>query len=84
QHLLSGYYRPKTLDALYRDGLAASMPLDAYLHWFEALPADLREEMRARWGDPRRHWALRDIDGQRRFVFPAAAATAADYPGAPP
>ncbi|MEH7972653.1 cobaltochelatase subunit CobN, partial [Pseudomonas aeruginosa] len=43
-----------------------------YLHWFEALPADLREEMRARWGDPRRHWALRDIDGQRRFVFPAA------------
>ena len=72
QRLLGGYYRPQTLDALYRDGLAASLPLDAYLHWFEALPADLREEMRARWGDPRRHWALRDIDGQRRFVFPAA------------
>lgn len=47
QRLLGGYYRPQTLDALYRDGLAASLPLDAYLHWFEALPADLREEMRA-------------------------------------
>ncbi|OZN80847.1 cobalamin biosynthesis protein CobN, partial [Pseudomonas aeruginosa] len=72
QRLLGGYYRPQTLDVLYRDGLAASLPLDAYLHWFEALPADLREQIRARWGDPRRHWALRDIDGQRRFVFPAA------------
>ncbi len=34
QRLLGGYYRPQTLDALYRDGLAASLPLDAYLHWF--------------------------------------------------
>lgn len=29
QRLLGGYYRPQTLDALYRDGLAASLPLDA-------------------------------------------------------
>ncbi len=73
QRLLGGYHRPQTLDALYRDGLAASLPLDAYLHWFEALPADLREEMRALGASPRRHWTLRDIDGQRRFDVPGGA-----------
>lgn len=72
QRLLGGYYRPDTLDALYRDGLAASLPLDAYLRWYDALPAPLREQLRQRWGEPGKHWALREIDGQRRFLFPAA------------
>lgn len=71
QRLLAGYYRPETLDQLYREGLAESLPLSDYQAWFERLPEALREALLARWGDPAEHWALREIDGERRFIVPA-------------
>ncbi|MCQ4292124.1 cobaltochelatase subunit CobN [Pseudomonas stutzeri] len=71
QRLLAGYYRPETLDQLYRDGLAESLPLSDYQAWFDRLPEATREALRARWGDPAEHWALREIDGERRFIVPA-------------
>lgn len=49
QRLLAGYYRPETLDQLYRDGLAESLPLSDYQAWFDRLPEATREALRARW-----------------------------------
>ncbi|WP_313513369.1 cobaltochelatase subunit CobN [Pseudomonas sp.] len=73
QRLLGGYYRPETLDALLADGLAAHFPLSRYQAWLAELPEGRRQELLARWGDPARHWALRQVDGQPQFVIPAVA-----------
>ncbi|MFQ7901700.1 cobaltochelatase subunit CobN [Stutzerimonas degradans] len=69
--LLGGYYRPETLDALLADRLAISLPLPEYQRWLVDLPESSRQALAERWGDPARHWALRDIEGQPHFVIPA-------------
>ncbi|WP_395503116.1 cobaltochelatase subunit CobN [Ectopseudomonas mendocina] len=70
QRLLAGYYRPETLDDLLRDGLADTLSLQDYLTWLQRLPQTTRETLVSRWGDPAQHWALREIDGELRFVIP--------------
>ena len=72
QRLLAGYYRPDTLDALYRGELAAALPLVTYQQWLHSLAASVQQEMQERWGDPASHWALRQIDGQPHFIIPRA------------
>ncbi len=72
QRLLGGYYRPESLDGLLEDGLAVTLPLANYQGWLEQLPEPSRQALFERWGEPADHWALRQIDGQARFVIPAA------------
>ncbi|MCO7632255.1 cobaltochelatase subunit CobN [Pseudomonas guariconensis] len=71
QRLLAGYYRPETLDQLLREGLADRFPLKDYQAWFNSLPQATRDALIARWGDPAKHWALREVNGERQFIIPA-------------
>lgn len=71
QALLAGYYRPETLEDLRTRGLAAELPVAVYRHWLDGLPAGVRAELAARWGDPARHWAVRPgADGAPAFLIP--------------
>ncbi|TLX54906.1 cobaltochelatase subunit CobN [Stutzerimonas nosocomialis] len=72
QRLLGGYYRPESLDGLLEDGLAVTLPLADYQRWLDQLPEPSRQALLQRWGEPADHWALRKVDGQARFVIPAA------------
>lgn len=71
QRMLAGYYRPKTLDELLRDGLADTLSLQDYQNWLADLPLSARNSLTTRWGDPAKHWALREIKGEKYFVIPA-------------
>jgi cobaltochelatase CobN len=70
QAMLSGFYRPETLDALLREDLAATLPVASYRRWLDALPAARRAAMLDRWGAPEAHRAVREIAGEPRFVIP--------------
>src|SRR5690554_1213662 len=72
QRLLAGYYRPDTLDALHRDGLAAALPLTDYQNWLQDQAAEVQQTLLQRWGDPAGHWALRQINGELHFIIPRA------------
>ncbi|MCQ4306475.1 cobaltochelatase subunit CobN [Pseudomonas stutzeri] len=72
QRLLSGYYRPQTLDALLAEGLAVTLQLSDYQRWLADQPAFRRKALLERWGDPADHWALREVDGKPHFIIPAA------------
>lgn len=69
--MLGVFYRHEELDGLRGRGLAATLPVARYRAWLDALPADRRERLLARWGDPARHWAVRTVDGEAAFVIPA-------------
>ncbi|TBV09978.1 cobaltochelatase subunit CobN [Phytopseudomonas dryadis] len=71
RRLLGGYYHPERLQQLYEDGLAVTLPLSSYQAWLSQLPEDRRNALRERWGEPSAHWALREIEGEPRFVLPA-------------
>ena len=70
QAMLAGYYRPETLDALRERGLAGTLPVRAYRSWLDALPAQRKSELLAKWGEPEQHSAVRDIGGEKQFVIP--------------
>ncbi len=70
QAVLGGYYRPETLDKLLADGLADTIPLARYRAWLDKLPEVSRTQILERWGLPDSHWALREIDGELRFIVP--------------
>ncbi len=64
--------RPGALAELVATGRAALLPVAAYQHWFDALPARLRDPMLRAWGAPRdfKPMVWRDRRGQPYFVFP--------------
>lgn len=70
QALLGGYYHPERLDALLDAGLADTLPVADYRRWLATLPASRRDELRAQWGDPAHHPAVRQRHGQAVFVLP--------------
>lgn len=70
QALLAGYYRPQSLDGLLERDLAVAFPVARYEAWLRSLPAQRRDELTRRWGDPRQHPAVRRIDGQPCFILP--------------
>lgn len=70
QALLGGYYHPERLDALLDAGLADTLPVADYRRWLSTLPATRRDELRAQWGDPAHHPAVRQRHGQAVFVLP--------------
>ncbi|TBU77868.1 cobaltochelatase subunit CobN [Pseudomonas daroniae] len=71
RQLLGGYYHPQTLDRLLEKRLAITLPLSAYQAWLAQQPRAVQQQLRARWGEPSVHWALREVDGEQQFVIPA-------------
>lgn len=70
QALLSVLYHPDRLDALLKQGLAATLPVKRYEQWLAGTSPSVRTQMRERWGDPKSHWAVRSIGGEKQFVIP--------------
>ncbi|GAM60345.1 cobN-like chelatase btuS for metalloporphyrine salvage [Vibrio ishigakensis] len=68
--LLSGYYQPEQLKALYEEGYAVALPLRSYFIWYRNLPHETRQFIDDWWGHPMKYDGLVDIDGQPAFVFP--------------
>ncbi|WP_312734214.1 cobaltochelatase subunit CobN [Brevundimonas sp.] len=69
--MLGVFYRHEALDDLPSQGLTVTLPVARYRAWLDALPAASRDPILARWGDPARHWAVRDVDGAPAFLIPA-------------
>ncbi|WP_458094045.1 cobaltochelatase subunit CobN [Roseomonas sp. WA12] len=70
QAMLGGIYRPDTLHALLRDGLADTLPVSRYRAWLDTLPQARRDTMLERWGQPETDRAVREVEGEQRFVIP--------------
>ncbi len=73
-----GNWNPGTLEALVRngvrDGTLVLLPVSTYRKWFhEEVPASLRDQMNAKWGEPEQSTIMvwRDEKRVPYFVFPA-------------
>lgn len=73
KRLLSGIYHPDKLVDLWQQEQAISLPLNDYLSWFSMLPVEIQQALNKKWGEPSKHWGLRDINDQLSFVFPAVS-----------
>ncbi|CAM4319247.1 cobaltochelatase subunit CobN [Vibrio neonatus] len=71
KQLLSGYYQPDTTLDLLDKGYAVSLSLKTYQQWFRSLTRAQQQFVVKWWGAPENHSALRMVDGEQRFVFPA-------------
>lgn len=69
QALLSMVWRTVPPEEMLERGLADSLPVSAYREWLDSLPEIRRTEL-ASAGDPLRHWAVRQVDGEAAFVIP--------------
>ncbi len=69
QAMLGGLYRTVPLEDLLKRDLAEAFPVAAYQRWLASLSPQKRYAY-AHWGDPRKHWAVRDIQGVPSFVIP--------------
>ncbi|WP_341644419.1 cobaltochelatase subunit CobN [Thauera sp. SDU_THAU2] len=69
QRLLGALYGSVPLDDLLAENMAGLYPLAAYERWLATLPPQRQQELRQA-GDPAKHHAVRQIDGQRYFVIP--------------
>lgn len=70
QALLSVLYHHDRLDDLLRKNLAATLPVKRYREWLESTSPAVREQLSQRWGDPDKHWAVRNVGGEKQFVIP--------------
>ena len=60
-------FRWTTIDEIIaKGGAAATVPLEKYREWFEALPREAREKVVAAWGDPD---AARELSGVQKLSF---------------
>ncbi|MGO3742067.1 cobaltochelatase subunit CobN [Kerstersia sp.] len=69
QEMLAALYRQEALETLLQHDLADVYPVQAYRQWLRRLPAAQRQAL-AHWGDPGKHWAVREIGGEAVFVIP--------------
>lgn len=69
QRMLGALYGSVPLETLEAEGMAARYPLAEYEQWLASLPARRQAELRE-GGDPARHWAVRETDGQKYFLIP--------------
>jgi cobaltochelatase CobN len=66
-----GTWAPGELAARVRSGALALLPAETYIAWFDALPANRREEIVAAWGPPPgRVMVHTDESGKKFIVFP--------------
>ncbi|MDP3743766.1 MAG: cobaltochelatase subunit CobN [Methylotenera sp.] len=70
QRLLTPLYRDGELEPLLREGLAELMPVATYRRWFETLPAETREKIIARFGEPEQSSMVVRRQGQAYFAIP--------------
>ncbi len=70
RRLLAPFYRPGELEGLLRDGLAETLPVDAYQTWFDTLPEPVRRNITTRWGRPEHSSMVATIGGKKMFVIP--------------
>lgn len=70
QALLSVLYHHDRLDELLRGNLAATLPVKRYREWLDSTSPKVREQLLQRWGEPQKHWAVREIRGEKQFVIP--------------
>lgn len=68
--LLSPFYRDNQLQPLLDADLAAWLPMREYRRWFDAQSPVLREQVRARWGEPERSAMAFRYRGEEGFVIP--------------
>jgi cobaltochelatase CobN len=73
QRLLAPSYRDGELEGLLRDGLAEAFPVADYEAWLARLPARVREDLRARWGEPAASAMTVRRAGRAFFVIPRLA-----------
>ena len=70
QAMLGAFYDPARLPGLVQQGLAETVPLSRYRAFLDALPAERRRELIARWGQPEGAGGVIDVAGERHFVVP--------------
>ncbi|RMX03074.1 cobaltochelatase subunit CobN [Corticibacter populi] len=69
QRMLGALYGSVPLEGLLAEGMAATLPVADYERWLASLPAARQAELR-RGGEAARHWAVREVGGQRQFIIP--------------
>lgn len=68
--MLRPAYRSNLLSELMATEMWAFLPLARYQQWFAGLPASVRAEMNAFWGDAADYGGLVEYQGERGFVIP--------------
>lgn len=68
--MLRPAYRPGTLGELMKTPHWDFLPLVAYEHWFQGLPAEVRQRITAFWGAPANSPWMARHQGQAGFVIP--------------
>lgn len=71
--LLRPRYRDSGLDELLEGDDWASVPLDQYRRWYDALPASVRAPIEEIWGAPEASGWMREVDGEPSFIVPRLA-----------
>lgn len=69
QAMLGGLYRTVPLEDLLEKDLAAALPLEDYERWLASLSPERRHAY-SHWGEPRKHWAVRDVGHVPSFIIP--------------
>jgi cobaltochelatase CobN len=70
QQLLAPFYRDGRLDGLLRSGRAELYPVSAYRRWLDALPAEVRAELKTKYGEPEKSSMAIRRKGESFFVIP--------------
>ena len=53
QATMGAFYKPESAAGLLAEGLADTLPLPAYLAWYQTLPREVRVRTEAYWGSPK-------------------------------
>ena len=53
QATMGAFYKPESAAGLLAEGLADTLPLPAYLAWYQTLPREVRARTEAYWGPPK-------------------------------
>lgn len=68
--ILNPFYRDYQLTELLDNDLAELMPIDDYLTWFNALPAELTQTINNHWGKPEDNFMAVEKNGKYFFILP--------------
>ncbi|XPF94715.1 cobaltochelatase subunit CobN [Colwellia sp. RE-S-Sl-9] len=68
--ILNPFYRDYQLTELLDNDLAELMPIDDYLTWFNALPAELTQTINDHWGKPEDNFMAVEKSGKHFFILP--------------
>lgn len=68
--ILNPFYRDYQLTELLDNDLAELMPIDQYLTWFNALPAELTQKINDHWGQPKDNFMAVEKNGKHFFILP--------------